>query len=260
MDGKPAPKKIRCNEQVFSLDFHPNGGYLAAGLVDGSVELWRYSSDEKNSRVLNFQTHMQSCRALAFNAGGDALISASSDKSWRVCDSQGKVITEAIDAHAAALNRLCLIDENTIATGDDNGVVKLWDLRAPQKSTVSWDVHTDFVSDLLYHEDSYQVFSSSGDTTLGVCDIRHQKNFYKSDDQESELTCLQLLRHGKKLFCGTQEGVLLIFNFKAWGDCCDRYPGHPESVDSMLKFDETTLITGSSDGLVRVVGVYPNKV
>eukprot|EP01031_Cornospumella_fuschlensis_P046435 gene46435-56865_t len=171
MNGKAVPKKIRCQEQVFSFDFHPNEDYLAAGLVDGSVELWKYSSEEKNSRVLTFHTHEHACRALAFTSGGTSLISTSSDKSWKLCDSQGKVITEAIDAHNSALNRLCLVDDNTIATGDDNGVVKLWDLRAPHNSTMSWDVHTDFVSDMLYHEDSSQLFSASGDATLGVYDI-----------------------------------------------------------------------------------------
>ena len=39
-----------------------------------------------------------------------------------------------------------------------------------------------------------------------------------------------------------------------------RYPGHPESVDCMLKIDESTLLTGSSDGLIRVVSIQPNKI
>lgn len=36
--------------------------------------------------------------------------------------------------------------------------------------------------------------------------------------------------------------------------------GHPESVDALLKFDEDTLLTGSSDGLIRLVSVLPNRL
>ncbi len=39
-----------------------------------------------------------------------------------------------------------------------------------------------------------------------------------------------------------------------------RYPGHPESVDALVAFDEDTLLTGSSDGVIRIVSVLPNKL
>ena len=38
------------------------------------------------------------------------------------------------------------------------------------------------------------------------------------------------------------------------------YPGHPKSIETILKVDEDTIITGSSDGLVRVMSVQPNKL
>ena len=28
----------------------------------------------------------------------------------------------------------------------------------------------------------------------------------------------------------------------------------------MLKYDENTLLTGSSDGIIRIVGIHPNKL
>ena len=35
---------------------------------------------------------------------------------------------------------------------------------------------------------------------------------------------------------------------------------HPSSIDAMVKVDEDTLLTGSSDGLIRVIGILPNKM
>ena len=68
---------------------------------------------------------------------------------------------------------------------------------------------------------------------------------------------------------GTQEGVLDIWSWGKWDDFSDRIVGivmngmkrsHPQSVDCILKLDESTVITGSCDGVIRVVGVQPNKL
>ncbi len=259
MTGVSVPKKITCHDQVFALDFHPNRPYLAAGLITGSIELWNYDIEGSNSLALNLTHHQHSCTGLLFNSTGENLVSTSSDRSWKVVTESGTIALEKTDAHIAAINRMLLMDEHLLATGDDNGIVKIWDMRTAQE-TMTWDVHTDFVTQLLYQGDSHTLFSTSGDATLGVYDIRQAKKFYKSDDQESELCCMELMRGGKKLVCGSQGGVLLFFNHGAWGDCSDRYPGHPESIDCMYKVDETALLTGSSDGLVRVLGVQPNKI
>ncbi len=39
-----------------------------------------------------------------------------------------------------------------------------------------------------------------------------------------------------------------------------RFPGHPESVDALIVWDDSTLLTGSSDGMIRVVNILPNKL
>jgi hypothetical protein len=59
---------------------------------------------------------------------------------------------------------------------------------------------------------------------------------------------------------GTEDGVLEIFSVGNWGDCTDRYPGHPGSIDTIVKIDESTIATGSTDGLIRVVGIHPNQL
>ena len=68
------------------------------------------------------------------------------------------------------------------------------------------------------------------------------------------------MKNGKKLLAGYQSGVVGIFSWGRWGDVSDRLLGHPDSVDSLVALTSDVLISGSSDGLVRVVGVHPNKV
>jgi len=85
-------------------------------------------------------------------------------------------------------------------------------------------------------------------------------NKSRSDDQEDELLSCVIMKGSNKVVCGTQGGALAIWSWGKWLDQNDRFMGHPESVDALLKLDEDTLITGSSDGLVRVVEIQPNKL
>ena len=58
----------------------------------------------------------------------------------------------------------------------------------------------------------------------------------------------------------TAEGIINIFSWDYFGDCNDRIVGHPGSIDSMVFYDEDTIITGCEDGLIRAVSVLPNKI
>jgi WD40 repeat protein len=82
----------------------------------------------------------------------------------------------------------------------------------------------------------------------------------QSDEQGDELLSMVVLKGGKKVVVGTQEGVLNVWSWGTWGDISDRFPGHPMSIDSLLKVDDNTILTGSSDGVVRVVTIQPDKL
>ena len=67
------------------------------------------------------------------------------------------------------------------------------------------------------------------------------------------------------MLLGTQLGPLTIFDrTKGYGDCVDRFVGHPSSVETMVSLSSSqitqdVIATGSSDGLIRVVQIHPSK-
>jgi WD40 repeat protein len=66
---------------VKSVAFSPDGALLAAGLFDGSLELWDPSTDE----VLNKLTgHTNAVSGLAFSPDGSTLASSSYDGTIRI--------------------------------------------------------------------------------------------------------------------------------------------------------------------------------
>ena len=63
---------------------------------------------------------------------------------------------------------------NRMCSGDDDGLIRTWDQRQSD-ATSSFEVHTDFVSDLVYHEREQCLIAVSGDGTLSVNDLRTNK-------------------------------------------------------------------------------------
>lgn len=165
--------------------------------------------------------------------------------------------------HEDAINAVHVLDGNVIATGDDSGVIKIWDVRKSDP-VQSYDYHDDFVSDFEYMEAKRNLLTTSGDGRLGVIDIRKTKPLAVSEDQEDELLSVCTVRGGSKTLCGTQSGVVHIFSSGDWGDCTDRFTGHPSSVDCLLPVtndgDDKFMVTGSSDGLLRLCSTLPNEL
>jgi len=100
-------------------------------------------------------------------------------------------------------------------------------------------------------------------------DVRSKKPepFAHSEDQEDELLSIVPFKGDTKVAVGTQLGIISIFNRnKGWGDCVDRVPGHPNSVDALCAIPSTypsshnTILTGSSDGLLRVIELLPTRL
>ena len=121
--------------------------------------------------------------------------------------------------------------------------------------------HSDYVSDFYYHSPENALLSVSGDGTLCLTDLRTRKVKETSEgDADDELLSIVVLKGGKKILCGTTSGVLDIWSWGSWDDCSDRFPGHPDSVTSIVKYDEDSVLTASSDGIIRVLNIQPNKM
>mmetsp|Transcript_20854 Transcript_20854/g.42309 ORF Transcript_20854/g.42309 Transcript_20854/m.42309 type:complete len:215 (-) Transcript_20854:47-691(-) len=108
--------------------------------------------------------------------------------------------------------------------------------------------------------DGKTLLCTGGDGYLSVWNRRNGKLLAMSDQMEDEFLSVAIIKGGKKVVCGTQSGNLSIFSWGQWGDMSDRFVGHPQSVESLVKVDEDTLCTCSEDGIIRVISVHPNKL
>ncbi|CAA7407252.1 unnamed protein product [Spirodela intermedia] len=243
----------------FDLDFHPSSCIVAAGLISGDFQLYKYAADTQPQRLLEVHAHDESCRAARFIDSGRVILTGSADCSILATDVEtGSSIERLENAHEDPINRLVNLTENTVATGDDEGCIKVWDTRA-RTCCNSFDAHEDYISDMTFVSPSMHILATSGDGTISVCDLRKNKVKCQSEFSEDEPLSIAVMKNGRKVICGTQTGALLLYSWGYFKDCSDRFLGHPMSV-TLLKLDEDTLISGADDGVIRLVGILPNRI
>ncbi|KAI3628084.1 hypothetical protein CBS14141_002085 [Malassezia furfur] len=288
---------IALSSDALDVAFHPDEDkhLLAVGLISGKVQLFDYSAlvnqdaatdapKKRYKRLWSVRPSHKSCRGVTFDANGSHIYAIFKDGSLMSLDPRtGEVLQRVNKAHDSAPSRILSVDAHLLVTGDDDGVVRLWDpalASEDAKPIQSYDHHTDWITDLLWctnlepartrSKDQAQkrkrdessdrdarsrLVCTSGDGTLSVIDVRSKKKAVEvSDDQEDELL-------GKKLVVGTQLGILSLWApSRGLLDHVDRFPGHPSSVDAICTLDDDTVLTGSSDGLIRVVQLFPHKL
>ncbi|CAL5373628.1 unnamed protein product [Camellia sinensis] len=230
--------EISLGKLPFDLDFHPSNPLVAAGLITGDLLLYRYAADSPPQRLLEVHAHSESCRALRFINEGRAIVTGSPDCSILSTDVEtGSAIARLESSHGAAVNRIISLTESTIASGDDEGCIKVWDTRQ-RTCCNSFDVHEEYISDMTLASDSIRLLGTSGvgDGTLSVCNLRSNKVQTRSEFSEDELLSVLIMKTMvEKLYVGRKLELFYYIHGVFSRTAGDRFVDlSPNSIDAFL--------------------------
>lgn len=181
---------IYLDDHAMDIKFCPTANMLTVGMITGELKLYAYTETVMEQAV-SFSHHTASIRSLEFNPAGNILYAASKDQSFSVV-SNGRLEGTIKSAHSDAINKIIHIEnDHVVATGDDNGLVKIWDLRlatgdASKACVMTLDEHEGTVSDMVYSDEHKMLLTSSNDGMLGVFDLRKGALYAMSDNFEED--------------------------------------------------------------------------
>jgi WD40 repeat protein len=248
------PPDIFLKDQIFDVKFSPTYNVIATSQVTGEIRLFSYN-EEANEEVLCLNYHKDSCRTLEFSDDGHFLFTGASDNSIGIVTG-GELLYQVKKAHNSPINMIKYIENNSvIATGDDDGEIKIWDFRISSTSAdklcvASFQENEDTITDMVLNDEKNKLLVTSNDGFFGVYDIRRASSttgsntftldnakskfspslFAMSDNMEEELSSVCIVKNGKKVIVSTQEGVVMLFSWDWFGDCDDRMTSHPSAV------------------------------
>lgn len=252
------PPDIQSEDFVVDISFHPQKDIIAAATITGDVILHKYRNE--STEVLNtLELHTKACRDIEFSKDGNILYSCSKDKSIMISDcNTGKLKQFYDNAHDNPLYCLLVMDENLLASGDDNGTVKLWDIRknSPICSLKEMD---DYVGCMATTEVQKYLVCTSGDGTITSLDLRNRRLHLQSEVYEAELTSMAIMRSETKLLVGSSNGTLYLFNWGEFGYHSDEFPGIKHGINCLLPVTENIVVCACEDGILRATHLFPQR-
>jgi WD40 repeat protein len=172
-------------------------------------------------------------------------------------------IGTASNEYTTELTNLCPINENLILTGNDKGHVAFWDLRKSFKKPVSYDdkTHDDCITDISVEGNDKFAHCTSGDGTMSTFNLKKLGKLHVRSEPEIECDFLSVcsIDDAQKVVVGTQEGEVLVYNYKEYGCSSDRIPGHVGTIDTICAYEGNVVLTGSEDGVIRALHVNPSR-
>ncbi|KAL3812161.1 hypothetical protein ACHAXA_000930 [Cyclostephanos tholiformis] len=128
-------------------------------------------------------------------------------------------------------------------------------MKLPPGCVQHWRVNTDYISDIVSSDDGMLLFATSGNGTLSVFDLQYVRRANTSrciafadthdddDDARYKKNATSWESHGYARSDNQEDELLCVLPIKR-----------------SKKVDKDTVLTGSSDGLVRAVQIMPNML
>uniref|UniRef100_U5EX47 WD repeat-containing protein 55 homolog n=1 Tax=Corethrella appendiculata TaxID=1370023 RepID=U5EX47_9DIPT len=255
------PPDIKTEDFVTDLCFHPDKDILSVATTAGDVLIYKYTNDE-TTLVETLEVHTKAVRDIEFTQDGKSLISTSRDRTIMISDFEtGKLKRFWDDAHDEPVYTMYVIDENLFATGDDDGVLKLWDMRQrDSKAICSLKEVDDFISCILTNDQNKYLLLTSGDGYLTTINIPQRKLYVQSEPYEEELTSMGIFRKDSKLVVSSSKGNFYTFNWLQFGYHCDAFSGPKTGVNKMIPITERIAVTGGEEGVLRAMHLVPGRI
>jgi WD40 repeat protein len=126
--GRQLESSTRHESAILAVAYNPAGSLLASGGQDGAILLWTGEAGISASKLTG---HQGPVNAVAFARNGTTLASGGDDETVRLWDAPGlKPLGTPFTQAASPIYALAFSpkDQNRLATGSRDGVVRIWDV------------------------------------------------------------------------------------------------------------------------------------
>ncbi|CAH8867069.1 unnamed protein product [Trichobilharzia szidati] len=247
---------------------------------------FRYDYMDQSKSLYQRRWH-KTIRCLSFfPSSPNLLVSASSQSGIKIHDMTTEQLTwKCLQAHGKSpISSLLVLEHGQWLTGDEDGVIKMWDSR--QSDCVSsmipseeykFDDQFNSINEMAVSNDSHgTLLAAIDDGTLAVYNIRRRRFEMASETLGFSARSICIVKNDQKVLVGTDEGVICVFNWNEFGNICDRFPVHPlrpskhgqartatvgvHSVEKIVKISEDVIAVATDDCVISAVNILPNRL
>lgn len=242
--------------KVVCAAFHPRVNLLLVGFSSGVFGLWEMPSF---TNVHSLSISQEKITSVAISESGEWLaFGAKKLGQLLVWEWQSESYILKQQGHYFDMNTLSFsTDGQYIATGGDDGKVKVWNARSGF-CFVTFSEHSSSISEVQFSKQGQVLFSSSLDGTVRAFDLIRYRNFRTfTSPSPVQFSCLAVDQSGEVVAAGSTDTYEIFFWSVQSGKLLDILAGHQGPVSS-LAFSPVgnELASGSWDKSVRLWNAF----
>ncbi len=264
-------------EKPVSFAFSPDGQTLA--IIENKYNYMIKIRDTRTHKLKYSLTGFSEffyLNEIALSPDGNTLATLSSGKPIRLWDvTTGKIkktltgykVSEITNRH---LNRIRYAshtvvdrvafspDGNTLACGNRNGTIRLWNVNSGKLKKTSSE-HQSFITGLTFSPDGKLLASGSEEGLILVWNLKTGDHAPFLAERMGPISCVTFSRDGSMLAGGNKDGNIHLFDV-ATGNPKMTFTGHIEEINQVLfSPDGDMLASRSFDGTVRLWDIHTGK-
>ncbi|KAG6889411.1 hypothetical protein C0992_005333 [Termitomyces sp. T32_za158] len=245
------------NTKVVCTTFHPVSNLLVVGFSTGIFGLWEMPAF---SNIHTLSISQEKISSVAISPSGEWLaFGAKKLGQLLVWEWQSESYVLKQQGHYYDMNTLSYApDGQTIATGGDDGKVKVWSTHSGF-CFVTFSEHSAPISAVSFAKHGSVLFSASLDGTVRAYDLIRYRNFRTfTSPTPVQFSCLAVDPSGEVVAAGSTDSFEVFLWSVQTGKLLDVLAGHEGPVCS-LAFSPSganQLVSGSWDKTVRIWSVF----
>ncbi|KAJ2788915.1 60S ribosomal subunit assembly or modification protein [Coemansia guatemalensis] len=191
--------------------FTPSGRSIVSGAEDGTLIIW----DPKSAAVVRKFTpaderfHQEGITSLAVSQDDQVMLTGSMDATAKLVHTNGSILGSLENA-TESVETVGLCDALPLAaTGSVDGSLSIWDINTLRLRTTL--KHDDSVTQLIWHENSPLLTSTSMDCTVRMWDSRTGDCVRVWKGHQEGIMDFSLSKDGKTIVTASDDGCCLVF-------------------------------------------------
>ncbi len=234
---------------VSCVTFDPQGGMLASGSDDKTVNLWEIQSGKL---LRTFRGHRKLVRSVAFDPQGGTLASGSLDHAVRLWETRSGELLRTLKGHVAPLWNVAFDPQGgTLAGGGNANIVTLWEvLSGGLLHKLGGHGHN--VRSVAFDPQGEILASGSDDRTVKLWEGRSGKLLRTLEGHSGGVLSVVFDPQGGTLASGSADKTVKLWEVRS-GKLLRTLEGHTSSVDIVtFSPDGRSLASKSRDQTIRL--------
>lgn len=193
--------------------------------------------------------HDRAISKVIFSTDDELLLSASQDRTVRIWDAKTGELIRSLEGHAGRVTSVAITnDRSRIASGDDEGVIILWDVSDGTLLQRINNAHNGRVTDIAFAPDGAQFVSTSADTTVRVWSTEDGEQVRLLQFHGNRVTHVAYHPNGSEFITGDANGRIIVWNASNSFFRRDE-TRHLEAITGIAYApDGSSVLTSSQDG------------